>query len=353
MSARPRFAPHSAFHADLRARVERHFAERGEPTTANGAMMVKIAAWIGTFALMWTLWLALPLPTLPWLGMGLLTGASAALMTLNVGHDAVHGALSRRRWVNTLFSWTFDVVGCSSRNWRVSHNGLHHSWTNVPGADADLDPGPLLAFHPGARRPWHRLQHLYAPFLYALVVVNWVYRKDLEQITWRDPITGAAASLSARCELLCGKLLHIGLFVVAPLLLTDHGVGVALAGYAASLVGAGVTLAVIFQMAHCVEGVAYPEGSEGRLPYAWSDHQLHTTANFGATPLSTWMTGGLNHQIEHHLLPHVCHIHLPRLAPIVAACAREHGLPYLHSGSFPAALRSHFRMLRRLGAGPS
>ena len=116
---------------------------------------------------------------------------------------------------------------------------------------------------------------------------------------------------------------------------------------------AGVTLAVIFQMAHCVEGVAYPEGSEGRLPHAWSDHQLHTTANFGATPLSTWMTGGLNHQIEHHLLPHICHIHLPRLAPIVAACAREHGLPYLHSGSFPAALRSHFRMLRRLGAGPS
>ena len=73
----------------------------------------------------------------------------------------------------------------------------------------------------------------------------------------------------------------------------------------------------------------------------------YLSRHFGVTPLCTFITGGLDHQIEHHLFPHICHIHYPKLAPIVRACAQQHGLPYLHSGSFFPALASSPRIFRR------
>ena len=81
-------------------------------------------------------------------------------------------------------------------------------------------------------------------------------------------------------------------------------------------------------------------------------HQLLTTANFAAgNKFITWMTGGLNYQIEHHLFPNICHIHYPKLAPIVKATAEEFKIPYHNKASFREALRSHARMLRMLGKG--
>jgi len=82
---------------------------------------------------------------------------------------------------------------------------------------------------------------------------------------------------------------------------------------------------------------------------AWAVHPLQTTANFAPrSGLASFFCGGLNRQIEHHLFPRVCHIHYPALAPIVRQTAREFGLPYLENPSFGAALRSHYRLLRRL-----
>src|SRR5204863_519624 len=69
-----------------------------------------------------------------------------------VGHDAIHGSFSARPWVNRLFGATFDIIGANSANWSHAHNVVHHSFTNVPGVDKDLEPGPWLRFHPKAAR---------------------------------------------------------------------------------------------------------------------------------------------------------------------------------------------------------
>jgi linoleoyl-CoA desaturase len=120
------------------------------------------------------------------------------------------------------------------------------------------------------------------------------------------------------------------------------------------LAAGGFTLAIVFQLAHCIEGVQFPRvpGDEAnKMPDAWCEHQLRTTANFGTTPLATFVCGGLDHQIEHHLMPRICHIHYRALAPIVRKCAEDHGLPYIHNGSFPNAVLAHGRTLKRLGRG--
>ena len=82
----------------------------------------------------------------------------------------------------------------------------------------------------------------------------------------------------------------------------------------------------------------------------WAVHQVQTTVDFGqGNRLLSWYIGGLNFQIEHHLFPHICHIHYPALAPVVADTCKEYGLRYTAQPTFRAGLVSHFRWLRRMG----
>jgi linoleoyl-CoA desaturase len=64
-----------------------------------------------------------------------------------------------------------------------------------------------------------------------------------------------------------------------------------------------------------------------------------------------WYVGGLNFQVEHHLLPDVCHVHYPALAGIIAETCRAHGVPYRAEPSLRAAIAAHYRYLRTLARG--
>lgn len=347
------FQPTSAFHAELRRRVDAYFDDNGISRSANGAMVVKTIFW---FAFAWGLWavniaelVSFPLSLLVWS----LQGFAFAAIGFNISHDAVHGSYSAKKWVNDLLAWSFDVMGASSYTWSIAHNTIHHTYTNIPGVDSDLEPGPTLVFYPQKTRFFHRFQHLYAWFLYAFIGIIWVYIKDFEQVRRADPLTGKTAKAKDIAKLLLGKGLHIGLLLVVPLVVIDQPLWQTLIGYTLFLGTAGVTLAVVFQLAHCVEGVVFPRAptDANKMPEAWAEHQMRTTANFGKTPLATFICGGLDHQIEHHLMPRICHIHYPKLAPIVAQCAKDFGLPYVHNGSFFEAVGAHYRVLKKLGRG--
>ena len=58
-------------------------------------------------------------------------------------------------------------------------------------------------------------------------------------------------------------------------------------------------------------------------------HEVETTVNFcPRNPVLTWMLGGLNFQIEHHLFPRVPHTHYPKIAEIVRRNCAKHGVRY-------------------------
>ncbi len=104
-------------------------------------------------------------------------------------------------------------------------------------------------------------------------------------------------------------------------------------------------------MAHVVEGTEQPlPNAAGNIDNDWVIHELLTTADFGRNNrFLTWYAGGLNFQIEHHLFPHICHIHYPKIAPIVEKTTREFGYPYNVKPSLLAALASHTNRLKQLG----
>ena len=352
MHERPTFSTNdTAFKVDLRTRVDAYFARTGKGRHADARMIIKTVAFLGAGVGLMALLLTGVLPALAALPVVMLLGLVVAGMGFNIGHDAVHGSYSDHPLVNRVLGFVFDVLGASSYNWSRAHNIVHHTFTNVPGADHDLEPGPFLLLKPEPAPPLiYRLQHLFAFPLYAFTMIVWVFKKDFVQIFDRS-MTGRGATRRGALSMVLGKLLHFGLFLGLPVLLSPYTWWQVGLGYLAMLASVGFTLAVVFQLAHVVEGTQFPKAdSERRLADGWATHQLRTTANFSqGSALASFFLGGLNNQIEHHLLPGVCHIHYPELAPVVRACAEDHGLPYLTSGNFFEALAAHVRTLYRLG----
>jgi linoleoyl-CoA desaturase len=115
---------------------------------------------------------------------------------------------------------------------------------------------------------------------------------------------------------------------------------------------AGVTMSVVFQLAHAVEEAEFPRPPEaGRLGKPWAVHQVETTVDFARkSRVASWLLGGLNFQIEHHLFPHVSHVNYPALSKVVEQTCRDWGVRYAEHRSFWAGVASHFRWLRRMGA---
>src|SRR5690606_23154492 len=116
-------------------------------------------------------------------------------------------------------------------------------------------------------------------------------------------------------------------------------------------VSCGFCLAVVFQLAHVVEATQFPVADEGsgKIEQEWMVHQLSTTANFATgSHTVSWLLGGLNFQVEHHLFPRISHVHYPAINKLVKATCNEFGVTYLAHRTVVGALASHLRHIYRL-----
>jgi linoleoyl-CoA desaturase len=345
----------SRFYATVRNRVDAYFAERNLSKHGNWAMWAKVAFFLGGTALSYALilsgWFS------PWgmLGLAILLGMFTAFVGFNVGHDSIHGSLSPNPKVNYLVSLSFNLIGANAYMWNITHNIVHHTYTNIHGHDEDLEvaPGLIRLDDKEKLSSFQRYQHYYAFPLYGLASLSWVFRKDYVKF-FQKKIGSYDNSKHPRSEyfnLFFFKALYYTLFIVVPLLVLDLTWWQFVIGFVAMHLAEGLVLGLVFQLAHVVEGTSFPEPDpNGTIEEAWAAHQMHTTANFASTnPVATFFCGGLNMQIEHHLFPKVCHIHYPAISGIVKETAAEFNLPYYEQKTFLLALRSHYRVLRRYG----
>ncbi len=355
-AAKVRFANRQAteFIEEVKTRVAAYFTTTGRSQKADGRMVLKtvllLVGTFGAYALILTNWFT------PWqmLGLAVLMGAGMAGVGFSVAHDALHGAYSSNPAVNRWLGYTFDLTGANGYMWKITHNVIHHTYTNIHGLDEDLSVSPLIRLSPGAPRySYHRWQHVYGWLAYAFATINWLFVKDFQQFLKKDigPYKDKKHPRNEVVTLIATKLFVYAYTIVIPLLVLDVAWWQFLIGFLAMHMTAGLILGVIFQLAHVVEGTDYPLPDEqGQMEHAWLIHEMHTTANFARAnkPLS-WYIGGLNYQIEHHLFPQVCSIHYPALGPIVQEVARKHGVPYHDQPTLRSAVASHYAMLKQLG----
>jgi linoleoyl-CoA desaturase len=348
-----------AFFQTLKSRVDQHFAAKGYTKHANGTMVMKtilmLLIYFSPFCAILLLQPAWPLALLLWIAMGVgLAGNGMSVM-----HDAIHGAYSSNKVVNQALGHVINLLGGSVSNWKIQHNILHHTYTNITHIDEDIADKGVLRFSPHTpTRKNLRFQYIYACAFYCLMTLYWVIAKDFIQFhryakSGMNQGYGNQKKNVILLKMIADKIIYYCLFIGLPIYM---GVPIwqIFTGFLLMHFTSGLILSLVFQIAHSVEETSHPLPDEdGNIDNAWAIHQMETTMNFAPhNRLLTWYVGGLNYQIEHHLFPSICHVHYPAIAPIVKKTAMEFGIPYLEKRTFFEGLVSHFRLLQRLGRLP-
>jgi linoleoyl-CoA desaturase len=349
----------SPFFAVLKTRVDNYFNDNGMSKHANATMvtktMVLLSGYILPFIALLYFTPSLGFSMMLWFIMGM----SLAGIGMSIMHDANHGSYSSNKTVNFLMGHTLNLVGGSVFNWKLQHNILHHTYTNITHIDEDIQDRLVLKFSPHTKTKWfHKFQWIYAMFFYGLLTFYWVIAKDFiqyAQFTKSGVNPGnKSENRSTLAKIIFIKVCYFSAVIIMPIFVFHIPVLQLLSGFLLMHFVAGVILTTVFQLAHTLEQTAHPMPVNGVIENDWAIHQLNTTVNFSRnSKILSWYIGGLNFQVEHHLFPKISHVHYPALSHIVKQTAEEHGIPYLENESFLSALQSHFRYMREIGTLPN
>ena len=347
----------SEFTSQLRKKVKDYFLQNNISKFGNHSIVSKSFLMLILYLLPYFLMLtgvvsSLALSTLSWFVMGLgMAGLGMAIM-----HDSIHGSYSKFSFVNKLMSGSLFLLGGFPPNWKYQHNLLHHGYTNITGIDQDIRPIPLLRFSPHTPlKKIHRFQFIYAWFFYGLMTLNWVTLKDFFQLYDQKKNTASLKGLKEYYRnlsfIIVAKLLYHTVFLLVPLLFFGTPWYWTLIFFVMMHFVGGLILSVIFQSAHVVTTTSFPLPNEkGVMATDRTIHQLLTTSDFAPkNVILTWLIGGLNFQVEHHLFPTICHVHYKNISKIVRQTAKNYDIPYLIQTSFFAALGNHTKMLWAMG----
>lgn len=342
------------FYPTLRKRVNQYFEDNNISKHYNSRMVIKTVLILSLYLTSYFLLLSNQFGLGMLLFLAIAHGFFTACIGLNIAHDAIHGAYtSGTRW-NKVIGTSFNIIGANDFMWKCSHNGMHHSHTNIVDYDPDIDQIPLIRLNPHQNLWWiHRFQHIYIFFIYSLTSIAWVFARDYAEF-FHPKVNGKAKADRPAFEFLrmvIYKCIYYTFFLIIPFMVMDIPWQYFIIGFIIMHLVEGITLALIFQLAHVIDGNKFPLPDEnGKLKRSWAAHQLYTTANFGCkNDFLNYICGGLNFQVEHHLFPTICHVHYKHIAPIVEQTAKEYGLPYNNYPTYFSALGSHINILKRFG----
>ena len=342
------------FYQNLKVAVDAYFEKNNLKKTGDWRLFSKTIILLCSAIAIYSALILLNLHVFSAILLAALLGFTMASIGFSVMHDANHGSYSTKQWFNDGLGLTANAMGASAFFWKQKHNIIHHTYTNVDGLDDDIAKSPIIRQCESQRWvPAHRVQHLYLLPIYALSSIFWVFIMDFTKYFTRKIYTTAAWKMTLKNHVIfwVTKAFYISIYMVIPAVV--WGFGPWLAGFFIMNAAMGLTLSIVFQLAHVVEitefeNVALDETKH--LETAWAEHELRTTANFAmGNKAIPWFVGGLNFQIEHHLFPKVSHVHYPAISKIVMEKCKEFNLPYNKYETMSEAVASHFRVMKNLG----
>ena len=351
------------FITELRKSVDEYFSSNGIKKTGNQKLFTKTIIITALGPILYGLGL--------WNGYNVLNGAAAlplvftylaflvlglfhALAGFNIMHDANHGSFSSNAKVNSWMGNVISFMGSHAHIWKYKHNVVHHTYTNINEIDDDIAKWPIMRMSPDQKRlKHHKLQSVYMWFLYAISTIYWIYVNDFAKFFTGKIFTSTMPKFPTSEKIIfwITKVAYFIVYGIVPVIALGwfHGLMVLLTLH----VILGVAISVVFQLAHCVEEVDFVPGtSEGltEVGEEWAVHQIATTEDFSTkSKIWTWLLGGLNFQVEHHLFPNISHIHYPDIHQIVKRKCEEFNITFNEYPTFLAALSSHVKHMHQLG----
>ena len=260
----------------------------------------------------------------------LLSAIALGIMSTQFGliaHDVAHKQVFRGRRAIAGASLILGnlLLGMSYTWWREKHD-RHHATPNHVTRDPDCDIS-LLVLAPGQRSQRPRIVQ---------AVVRWQFLYYWFLIPFQA--TGMRIHSTNRITKIRSSL---AFFEAAGLL--GH---VALYGLVIAFIGPW-WVALLFVVLHqatfgTYNSLVFAPNHKGMLSITDDSRldflleQIVTSRNVKGSPLTDFVYGGLNYQIEHHLFTNMPRNQLSKAQPIVEAFCHEHGIPYVEEGFFAA-----------------
>ncbi len=341
------------FFQSVKNSVENYFLEKKIKKTGNWKLYLKPIILFPLAIVLYLVMLFVDYSALAGVLICILFSLVLVSIAFNVMHDACHGTFSSRKWVNEIMGLTMNALGSDAFLWKIKHNIIHHTYTNVDGVDDDMSKSPVLRMCPQQKwLPVHRFQFIYMFVLYSLSTIFWLLVFDFQRYFNKKLYTTPITKIEPKEHIIfwAGKICYIIFYAVIPIIVV--GWLPWLIGFLILHVTMGFTLTIVFQLAHIVEKTSFEQAGEEPkiINNDWAIHQVMTTADFAPKSKTvTWLVGGLNFQIEHHLFPRVSHVHYPALSKIVKEECRKYNLPYHYYPTTSKAIASHIRFMTKLG----
>jgi linoleoyl-CoA desaturase len=346
----------SVFYSAVKKEVENYFHTKHINKTGNWRLFLKSIVLISSAVSIYIFLLAFPWSITGLILMSGLLGFILASIGFNIMHDANHGSYSEKKWVNEILGYSLNALGGNAFIWKIKHNIIHHTYTNVDGIDDDIAITKLLRQADTQNwSPKHRFQHVYVLGIYAITSIAWTFFTDFKKYFNQKIQITPISNMTAREHVIFwgSKILYIGVYILLPLLL--KGWMFWLLFFISMHIVLGFTLAIVFQLAHVVEHTEFEVATidPKQIENEWAIYQVKTTANFAPeNKIISWFVGGLNFQIEHHLFPRVSHVHYPAISKIVKKICNQFNIPYNEFPTMTQAVASHFRIMRKFGKRP-
>jgi len=276
----------------------------------------------------------------------LLHGVIKGLCAVTAGHQMSHFALFSKISLNTFIFRVFSPFVLSTHNiWSTSHVVSHHIHTLTP---EDLqDNYPLKRIQPALPFLWfHRFQHIYIWLVYLFGLPVWTLADFFASIP--TLFTGKHhmryLPLRQRLEDFLAITCNVFINMVMPFCFMSFGR--ALLIIACSNVPASLLTVIQIAVNHEVPETQNKVDPKN-VKIDWGAHQALTSHNFGVNSMvALHMSGGLNMQVEHHILPSVHYSHFPAVSPIIQEACKEFGLPYNTSSTIFEAIKKHYDLLK-------
>jgi fatty acid desaturase len=288
-----------------------------------------LGLWLTTCAV--SVWLAKVCAPLGLIGLGIVSATGGWL-----SHDYVHG---RGPWCTFMRNFGCLSIGLSPKWWSEKHN-KHHAWTNVIGVDEDIMVDPALFLwqpDPSKDVPWRRFQHLYWAVPFSITL--WLWRFDSIKRVVKDKLWGEGIALAANYAFF--------LYLLGP------------AMFAGMVTLGGLLIATIVTVTHQAEeylpnndGIGL-DGQESSDDPSFVDMQFRTTRDaICRDPVSEYIWGGMQYQLEHHLFPIMPRYKYSKLAPVVKEWAEKVGLDYRATDQWQI-ISDNINYLKKVGEAPA
>lgn len=202
-------------------------------------------------------------------------GVCMHVLTLHIVHDAAHGALSPKAWVNKSATRILDLMGADGPIWARRHIHGHHPFPNILGWDVDVAQSNVVKIFPIMNRSTiHRLQHIYMPVVYLLYSLYWFFLRDWQNLFALKgaPVFTTKPTVARVIGFAVVKLVAVAWALVLPIAMDPerwivYVVGFVIMHAVASLLGAFVLLS-----SHVDGSSDYTQPDAlGRMPFTWAE----------------------------------------------------------------------------------